>query len=152
VTFRDVFSPTSSFVIPLASPFIMRRRMPGTAYCPIPSGVWVTIKTPMLRSLRLGLSGPIGQRRYILYSRGQHRVSPVVHVMCRRICGGARPRLVRGVVAGTTLACDNSSPLPRWVTCKKGFLHTVLLWYSTTYLRVVVLNAFNLLDFVSEHC
>jgi hypothetical protein len=29
------------------------------AYCPIPSGAWVTVETPMLRSLWLRLSGPM---------------------------------------------------------------------------------------------
>jgi hypothetical protein len=62
VRFRDVFSTTSSSVIPSVSPSIMRRRMPGTAYCRIPSSVWVTIETPMLRSSRLELTGPTGQR------------------------------------------------------------------------------------------
>jgi hypothetical protein len=65
VRFRDVFSAASSSVIPLASPFIMRKHMPGTTYCPIPSSVWVTVETSMLRSLRLGLCGPTGQREYI---------------------------------------------------------------------------------------
>jgi hypothetical protein len=58
VRFRDVFSTTSSSVIPLASPFIMRRRMLGTAYCPVPFGVWVIVETSVLRSLWVGLSGP----------------------------------------------------------------------------------------------
>jgi hypothetical protein len=39
--------------------------MPGTTYCPAPSGVWVNVETTMLRSLRLGLFGPTGQRGYI---------------------------------------------------------------------------------------
>jgi hypothetical protein len=65
VRFRDVFGIASSFVISLMSHFIMRRRMPGTAYCPVPCGVWVTIDTPMLRSLQLGLTGPTGQWRYV---------------------------------------------------------------------------------------
>jgi hypothetical protein len=39
VSFRDVFNTTSSSVIPLVSPFIMRRCMPGMAYCLVPSGV-----------------------------------------------------------------------------------------------------------------
>jgi hypothetical protein len=56
--FRDVFGIASSSIIPLVSPFIMRRNMPVMAYCPVPSGVWVIMKTPMLRSLRLGLTGP----------------------------------------------------------------------------------------------
>jgi hypothetical protein len=55
---RDVFGTTSSFVIPLSSPFIIRRRMPGTMYCPVPFGVGVTVETPMLRSPRLESSGP----------------------------------------------------------------------------------------------
>jgi hypothetical protein len=59
VRFRDVFSTTSSSVIPLASPFIMQRCMPGKAYCPIPSSIWVTVETLMLRSLWLGLSDPL---------------------------------------------------------------------------------------------
>jgi hypothetical protein len=46
---RDVFGTASSVVIPLASPFIMHRRMPGMAYFPVPYGVWVTVETPMLR-------------------------------------------------------------------------------------------------------
>jgi hypothetical protein len=62
---RDVFSITSSSVIPLASPFIMRRRTSGMAYCLIPSGVWVTVETPMLRSLLPGSSGPTGQQGYV---------------------------------------------------------------------------------------
>jgi hypothetical protein len=65
VRFRDVYSTTSSFVIPLASPFIMRRRMPGTTNCSVPYGVWVTIETSILRSLRLELYGPTGQRGYV---------------------------------------------------------------------------------------
>jgi hypothetical protein len=51
----------------------MRRRMPGTTYCPVPSGVWVIVETLMLRSLRLGLSGPTGQRgytSYVVFDRG----------------------------------------------------------------------------------
>jgi hypothetical protein len=32
--------------------------MPDTAYCPVPSDVWVTVETSMLRSLWLGLTGP----------------------------------------------------------------------------------------------
>jgi hypothetical protein len=52
------------FSIPLASSFIMHRCMPGTAYFPVPSGVCVTVETPMLRSLRLGLTGPTSQRGY----------------------------------------------------------------------------------------
>jgi hypothetical protein len=59
--FRDVSSTTSSFIIPFVSPFIMRRRTPGTTYCPVPSGVWVTIETLVLRSLWLELASPIGQ-------------------------------------------------------------------------------------------
>ena len=39
----------------------MRRRTHGMVYCPVPSGVWVTVETLVLRSLWLGLSGPIGQ-------------------------------------------------------------------------------------------
>jgi hypothetical protein len=35
--------------------------MPSMIYCPVPSDVWATVKTPMLRSLRLGLSDPTGQ-------------------------------------------------------------------------------------------
>ena len=62
---RGVFSTTSSSVIPLASSFIMRRRMPGTVYCPAPSGVWVTVETLMLRSLWLEPSGPTSQRGYV---------------------------------------------------------------------------------------
>jgi hypothetical protein len=65
VWLRDVFNTTSSSVIPLVSPFIMCRRMPGTTYCSVPSGVWVTIETPMLRSLRSGSSGPTGQLGYV---------------------------------------------------------------------------------------
>jgi hypothetical protein len=65
VRFRYVFGTTSSSVIPLASPFIMRRHMPGTVYCPIPSGVWITVETPMLRSMWLGLTGPTSQRGYV---------------------------------------------------------------------------------------
>jgi hypothetical protein len=42
----------------------MRKRMLGTTYCPVPSGVWVTVETPMSTSLRLGLSGPTSQRGY----------------------------------------------------------------------------------------
>jgi hypothetical protein len=39
--------------------------MSGTTYCPIPSSLWVSVETLMLRSLQLGLSGPTGQRGYI---------------------------------------------------------------------------------------
>jgi hypothetical protein len=42
----------------------MHRRMPSTTYCLVPSGVWVTVETPMLGFLRLGLPGPTGQREY----------------------------------------------------------------------------------------
>jgi hypothetical protein len=63
--FRDVFSTTSSFVIPLAPSFIMCRRTPGTTYCPIPSGVWVNVETLMLRFLRSGSFGPTDQQGYI---------------------------------------------------------------------------------------
>jgi hypothetical protein len=59
-----VSSTTSSSVILFASPSIMRRHMLGTVYCPIPSSVWVTIETTMLRSPWLGLTGPTGQRGY----------------------------------------------------------------------------------------
>jgi hypothetical protein len=62
---RDVFSTTSSSVIPLVSPFIMCWHTSGTAYYPIPSRVWVTVETPMLRPLRSGSSGPTGQQRYV---------------------------------------------------------------------------------------
>jgi hypothetical protein len=58
VRFRDIFSTASSFVIPSVSPSIMSRRMLGTVYRLISSGVWVTVETPMLRSTRLGLTGP----------------------------------------------------------------------------------------------
>jgi hypothetical protein len=47
------------------SPFIMHRRMPSTTYCPVPSSVWVTVETLMLRSMRLGLFGPTGQWGYV---------------------------------------------------------------------------------------
>jgi hypothetical protein len=43
----------------------MRRHMPGTTYCHVPSGVWVTLETLMLRSLWLGLFYLTGQRGYI---------------------------------------------------------------------------------------
>jgi hypothetical protein len=59
--FRDVFSTTSSSVISLASSFIMRRRTPATTYCPVPSGVWVTVETQMVRFLRTGSSDPTNQ-------------------------------------------------------------------------------------------
>jgi hypothetical protein len=62
---KDVFITTLSFVIPLASPFIMRRHMPSTTYCPIPSNVWLTVETPVLRSLRLESSGATSQRGYV---------------------------------------------------------------------------------------
>uniref|UniRef100_A0A804QPC5 Uncharacterized protein n=1 Tax=Zea mays TaxID=4577 RepID=A0A804QPC5_MAIZE len=42
-----------------------KRHMPGTVYCPIPSGVWITVETPMLRSMWLGLTGPTSQRGYV---------------------------------------------------------------------------------------
>jgi hypothetical protein len=58
VRFRDVFGTTTSFVIHLVSPFITRKHMLGMAYCPAPFVLWVTIETPMLRLLWLGLSGP----------------------------------------------------------------------------------------------
>jgi hypothetical protein len=62
---RDVFSTTLSSVIPLVSPFIMCRRMLGMAYCFVPSVVWVTVETPMLRSLQSGSFGPTGQLGYV---------------------------------------------------------------------------------------
>jgi hypothetical protein len=65
VWFRDIFNTTSSFVVPFSSPSIMRRRMLGIAYCPIPSGVRVNVETSMLRPLRLGLSGPTSKRGYV---------------------------------------------------------------------------------------
>jgi hypothetical protein len=65
VWLRDIFSTTLSSITPLSSPFIMRRRMSGTSYCPVPSDVWVTVETLVPRSMRLGLSGPTGQRAYI---------------------------------------------------------------------------------------
>jgi hypothetical protein len=46
----------------------MRKRTPGMAYPwyrPIPSSIWVTIETPMLRTLRLGLTGPTCQWGYV---------------------------------------------------------------------------------------
>jgi hypothetical protein len=63
--FRDVFSTTSSSVISLASSFIMRRRTPATTYCPVPSGVWVTVETQMVRFLRSGSSDPTNQQGYV---------------------------------------------------------------------------------------
>jgi hypothetical protein len=53
--FRDVFSTTSSVVIPLPSPFLMRRRMPGTVYYPVPSYVWVTVETPDVEVFATGV-------------------------------------------------------------------------------------------------
>jgi hypothetical protein len=44
----------------------MCRRTPGTVYSLVPSGVCVTVEIPMLRSQRLGLSGPTGQRGYVV--------------------------------------------------------------------------------------
>jgi hypothetical protein len=61
----DVFSTTSSFVIPLEPSFIMCRCMPDTMYFLDPFNVWVTLETPVLRSLQLGLFGSTGQRGYI---------------------------------------------------------------------------------------
>jgi hypothetical protein len=61
----DVFSTTLSPFIPFASPFIMRRCMHSTAHSPIPFDVWVTVETPMLRSLLPGSFGPTGQQGYI---------------------------------------------------------------------------------------
>jgi hypothetical protein len=60
----DVLSTTSSFVVLLASPFIMRRRISGMVYCsvPPPPGVWVTVETLMVRSPLLESSDPTGQR------------------------------------------------------------------------------------------
>jgi hypothetical protein len=66
---RDVFSMASSFVIPLVSPFIMHRCMSRTAHFPIPSSVWATIETPMLRSLWPGSFGPTIQQGYCESSR-----------------------------------------------------------------------------------
>ena len=63
---RDVFSMALSSVIPLASPFTMRRRTSSTTYCPVPSGVWVTTETLMMRSLRLGSFGPTVQQGYVV--------------------------------------------------------------------------------------
>jgi hypothetical protein len=63
--FRDVFSTSSSSVILLASPFIMRRRTSGTTYWPVPSGIWVTVETLMLRSLWPGSFGSTGQQGYV---------------------------------------------------------------------------------------
>jgi hypothetical protein len=62
---RDVFDRTSSSVILTTSSFIMHRCTPGTAYCPIPSGVWVTAETSILRFLWSGSSGPTNQQGYI---------------------------------------------------------------------------------------
>jgi hypothetical protein len=59
---RDVFSTTSSSVILPASSFIMRRRTHGMVYCSVPSDVWVTVETPMLRFLQPGMFGPTGQQ------------------------------------------------------------------------------------------
>jgi hypothetical protein len=39
--------------------------MSGMTYCPILSAVWITVETPVLRSLRPGLSGPTGLRTYL---------------------------------------------------------------------------------------
>jgi hypothetical protein len=61
----DVFSTTSSFVIPLETSFIMRRCTPDTMYFLVPFDVWVTVETPVLRSLWLGLFGSTGQRGYV---------------------------------------------------------------------------------------
>jgi hypothetical protein len=65
VWLRDVFSIASSSVIALVSPFIMHRRTSGTSYCPVPSGVWVIVETPMLRSLQAGSFGPTVQQGYV---------------------------------------------------------------------------------------
>jgi hypothetical protein len=88
----DVFSIASPSVIPLPSPFIMHKRMPGMAYRPVSSGVWVTGETPILGSLRLGLCSPTGQWRFVsvvvldrdplvLLSRSEHglvMICPIV--------------------------------------------------------------------------
>jgi hypothetical protein len=39
--------------------------MPGMAYRPVSSVVWVAVETPMLGSLRLGLCGPTAQWGFI---------------------------------------------------------------------------------------
>jgi hypothetical protein len=65
VRFRDVFGTAPSSIIPLASPFIMRKRMPGTTYFPHPFQRVGHCRDHDVRSLCLGLSGPIGQRGYV---------------------------------------------------------------------------------------
>jgi hypothetical protein len=42
----------------------MHRRTLGTTYYPVPSGIWVTVETQILRSPWLGLTSPTGQRGY----------------------------------------------------------------------------------------
>jgi hypothetical protein len=59
--FKDVFSTISSSVIPLAFPFITRRRMPDDVLLR-PFRRMGHIETPMLRSLWLGFSVPLVRR------------------------------------------------------------------------------------------
>jgi hypothetical protein len=43
----------------------MRRCTPGTVYLPVPSGVWVTVETLMVRFLLPRSSDPTGQQGYV---------------------------------------------------------------------------------------
>jgi hypothetical protein len=54
----------SSLVMDLASPSSMCRYTPGMMYRPVLTSTWVNVETSMLRSPRLGLSGPTSQRGY----------------------------------------------------------------------------------------
>jgi hypothetical protein len=62
VRFRVVFSTTSSSVMTLASTLSMRRHTLSMAYCPVLSGIQVTIETLVLKPLRPELTGPTSQR------------------------------------------------------------------------------------------
>jgi hypothetical protein len=76
--FRVMLGAASSLVMDLVSPSSMRRYTPGMVYRPVIPGTWVNVKTSILRSPQLGLSGPTSQRGY---ARNYARV-------CRRIRQG----------------------------------------------------------------
>jgi hypothetical protein len=65
------------------SPFSTRWSTPGLAYCPVLSGISITIEAPMMRSMRPGLTSPTGQRGgtsegvlVVVFDRGHSTLFP----------------------------------------------------------------------------
>jgi hypothetical protein len=61
----------------------MHMRLPSMVYCPVPSGVWFTVETPMLRSLRMGLSDPTSHRVYVWVVQRVYLVGGLVGLVGR---------------------------------------------------------------------